>query len=188
MKRRLFLFLNLTALLLMVGFTGCDDDDSEGGAQTVVVTNDVGEVVVVEVPVDDNDGGTGNSGTPTSGNTDGGSGAVEDVPVAERPALEAPSPISPPNPTAVQIEAGSSTADVTFSWTGVDNALYYFLQVSTSGGSREAQVTGTSHTLSLPEGLWHWQVAAVNGELIEWSDTSTLSIAGAGGGWIPTDP
>lgn len=50
MNRRLFLFLNLTALLLMVGFTGCDDDD-DTARQVIVgkwvnVTGDEGHVPV----------------------------------------------------------------------------------------------------------------------------------------------
>lgn len=164
----LAMMLMLAGLLTCPGLSGCGGDDEEGETQTITVTNEVGEVVVVEVPVDDDDG------TAATDDPDVWFEEDDDIPASDRPALEAPSLISPDNGATFRANDGS--ASVTVSWTAVDGAEYYLLRLNRDGAETTEHVNGTSDTWNAPIGDWTWAVAAVSGDLREWTGTRSFSV------------
>ncbi len=161
----LAMMLMLAGLLTCPGLTGCGGDDEEGGTQTITVTNEVGEVV--EVPADDDDGAAATEEPATEAGDD-------NIPAGDRPELEAPSLISPANGAVFRADGGS--ASVTLTWTAVDNAEYYLLRLTRGGNQSTERINGTSYGWNAPVGDWTWQVAAVRGDLQEWTGTRALAV------------
>ncbi len=173
----LALVVILAGVLACTGLAGCGDDEEDGETRTVTVTNEVGEVIVVEVPVDDADG------TPGTGDPDVWF-EEDDVPVAERPALEAPSLIWPEDGAAFRTDTGS--VGLTFTWSSVYNAEYYLIMLrSPHGVAFPDQVEGTSYSFTATVGNWTWQVGAVRGDLREWTGMQDFVVTTES--WIPTD-
>ncbi len=87
--------------------------------------------------------------------------------------IDPPDPASPPN--------NSFTSDntPTFTWTDVDGATAYHIQISQNSTFspvylENSSLTGNTYTspINLPDGIWYWRVRANDGS--EWSDWSTV--------------
>jgi len=139
--------------------TGCGGSDGDSGATTtIVVTNETGEVVTVEVPVEPETPPDASQGTPTELQP---STPLEEPTVAtQQISLVAPQQVSPQNGQVINTFTEDIRVD--FQWTPVNGASGYVFEMD--GIQRSLAGNGsTSKQNDLSVGTYSWRVWAVAG-------------------------
>lgn len=166
MKSGLLLFVAVVVGLgLCHVFTGCEDDDDD--PETIVVTNEQGQVVEVPVPAEegeddmaDGDGLADGGEAPEEGEE---APPEEELTPDELPPLASPALLAPDDGATFTARAGVAT--VTLSWDSVDGADGYIVEIGS-----EVHDTGsdTSYVFTGGPGVYSWRAIAARGDEHGW--------------------
>ncbi|MBP7828471.1 MAG: hypothetical protein KA248_00995 [Kiritimatiellae bacterium] len=167
MKTRLLAGCLAGLVLAGVGFTtGCEDDDDSANPLVIVVTNEVGQVIEVEVPAGDEEVDEEPADAAAVAE-----GEEEPAPIPVEPALMAPVLMAPADGIVVGANGGMAT--IPLAWFPSKRAKSYRVKV---GGQEHDVGTDLSYIFTGGPGLYAWQVAAVRDGEVKWSGKRYLTI------------